>query len=124
MGEMMSKLADLEKTDPAKAKQVLQQIATKLNDAAGSASGDDASHLKDLAAKFSQAASSGDLSGLQPKGRPPGPPPSDQASSSTSQTQKYKHHGHKHDASQVDSIVASAMSTVDGTDSTDASAAA
>ena len=61
LGEMMSKLKDLEKTDPAKAKQVLQAIASKLTDAANAATGDDATQMKDLASKFTKAADTGEI---------------------------------------------------------------
>jgi hypothetical protein len=125
IGQVMAKLSDLEKTDPAKAKQVLQTIASKLTDAANSATGDEADHLKDLAAKFTKAADTGDLSGIQPpKGGHHGPPPAKPASSdasadastdssaASSKTEKYKHHGHKPDVAALDQIFESAYSSV------------
>jgi hypothetical protein len=65
LGEMMSKLQDLERTDPAKAKQVLTSIAATLHAKASSASDP---RLQALADKFTEAANTGDLSGLQPPG--------------------------------------------------------
>jgi len=96
LGDLMSKLQDLETSDPAKAKQVLTSIASALSDKA-STSGDP--HLTELADKFTEAAKTGDLSGLTPNGppagarghgghhgHPHGPPPPDGAASSTSPT--------------------------------------
>ncbi len=60
MGSLMSKLQDLEQTDPAKAKSVLAKISQDLK-----ATGD--SKLSALADKFDQASQSGDLSVLKPK---------------------------------------------------------
>lgn len=67
MGELMSRLQDLENTDPDQAKQVLSNIASKLADKASSSSDP---HLQQLADKFAQAAKTGDLSGLKPQGHP------------------------------------------------------
>lgn len=110
MGQLMKQLQDLEKSDPAKAKQALTQIASKLNDAAASATGplggDDAQHLKDLAAKFSDAAQSGDLSKLEPKA---GHHHHAQAQSAD---EKYKANGPEPDRSQLESIVQDALSSV------------
>ena len=64
-GQLLSKLQQLQQQDPAKFKQVVTDIATKLQDAAKSATGDQQKFLTDLADKF-QKAESGDLSGLQP----------------------------------------------------------
>jgi len=79
LGELMSKLQDLESSDPAKAKQVLTSIASALTEKANAAGSNDP-HLQELADKFTEAAKTGDLSGLKPKGgahhhRPEGPPP-------------------------------------------------
>ena len=71
MGSLMSQLQNLETTDPAKAKQVLTSIASALSDKA-KASGNADPHLQELADKFSQAAQTGDLSGLKPSGPPGG----------------------------------------------------
>ena len=67
MGELMSKLQDLESSDPDKAKQVLSNIASALADKA-SADGSTDPHLQELSDKFAQAAQTGDLSGLKPQG--------------------------------------------------------
>ncbi len=61
MGDLMSQLQGLESSDPAKAKQVLSQIATTLKAQSGSDP-----KLASVAAKFDQAAQTGDLSVLQP----------------------------------------------------------
>jgi hypothetical protein len=65
LGKLMSKLQDLESSDPAKAKQVLSSIATALADKA-SAAGTTDPRLQALSDKFATAASTGNLSGLQP----------------------------------------------------------
>jgi hypothetical protein len=64
-GELMSKLQELQSSDPDKAKQVLSSIATALSDKAKTGDAPD-SHLQDLADRFSQAAQTGDLSALRP----------------------------------------------------------
>jgi hypothetical protein len=90
LGELMSKLQDLESSDPAKAKQVLTSIASALTEKAN-ASGSSDPHLQELADKFTEAAKTGDLSGLKPTGgehhhRPEGPPPPPPASASDATT--------------------------------------
>ena len=75
MGELMSKLQDLEASDPDQAKQVLAKIASDLRSKAEQ-TGDD--RMKALAGKFDEASQTGDLSVLKPKHhgehhhRPPG----------------------------------------------------
>lgn len=83
MGSLMSQLQNLESTDPTKAKQVLTNIASALSDKAKAAGNTDP-HLQDLADKFSQAAQTGDLSGLKPSGPPGG---------------AHEHHHHHHASS-------------------------
>jgi hypothetical protein len=61
IGSLMSQLSDLAQSDPAKAKQAMAQIATKLGQSSDP-------HLKELAAKFDHAAQTGDVSSLKPKG--------------------------------------------------------
>jgi hypothetical protein len=63
-GELMSKLKQLQSTDPAQFKSVMADLSQKLKSAA-SQSGD--AKLGQLADRFAQAAQSGDLSSLQPK---------------------------------------------------------
>jgi hypothetical protein len=99
LGEMMSKLQDLETSDPAKAKQVLTSIAATLNDKANSASDP---RLKALADKFTSAAETGDLSSLQPSGPPPGA--------------RAHHPGHAHGAPPAAAEDASASSAASATD--------
>ncbi|MBN9420711.1 hypothetical protein ABS71_08075 [bacterium SCN 62-11] len=62
----MGQLQQLQQQDPAKFKQFMSDEAAKLKDAASKATGEDAKRLSSLADKFSQAASSGDLSAFQP----------------------------------------------------------
>jgi hypothetical protein len=71
-GELMSKLSQLLQQDPAKFKEVTQQISDELKTAAQSASGPQASFLNKLSENFAQASSSGSLSALQPQGSPGG----------------------------------------------------
>ncbi|HEX4608017.1 MAG TPA: hypothetical protein VH092_07420 [Urbifossiella sp.] len=76
--KLFSELKELASSDPTKFKQVASDIASKLKDAAGesstdgtsstSGSGSGNSPLADLAAKFQQAADTGDVSVLQPSG--------------------------------------------------------
>jgi hypothetical protein len=67
-GELMAKLSQLLHQDPAKFKQVAQQISEQLKTAAQSASGPQAAFLGKLSDRFAQASSSGSLSALQPPG--------------------------------------------------------
>ena len=131
IGQVMSKISDLESTDPAKAKQVLQRIASKLTDAAGQATGDQATHLQELAARFTKAADTGDLSGIQPpKGghghHPHGPPPAQRApteaatatdATQATKTDQYKRHGAEADLQQLAQIFQSAFDSVTATTS-------
>ena len=107
-GDFMSKLQDLLQQDPAKFKEVVGQMAKDMKDAAGKATGDDAKRLNALADGLSQAASTGDLSALQPKqGAPPG-----QAAG----VHKGHHgHGHRHGggSSAVQSALQGAIATLD-----------
>jgi hypothetical protein len=124
LGELFSKLQDLESSDPAKAKQVLSSIASTLSEKANSPDNRDP-HLQELADKFTQAAQTGDLSALKPKGGghghrpegpPPGPPPDGGAdSTSTSATS---------DATSSTTASTTASSTTDATTAGAASKAA
>ncbi len=67
-GGLFGQLADLAQTDPAKFKKATAEIAEKLKQAAGEASGDRAKFLGQLADRFDQAAQSGDPSVLKPQG--------------------------------------------------------
>jgi len=64
--QAMSQLQKLAQSNPGKAKQVLTDIANKLSAQAQAVGGTDGQQLSSLAAKFQQAASTGDLSSLQP----------------------------------------------------------
>ncbi len=60
--QFFSKLQSLEQSDPAKAKQVLGDIASELKSQAVQATGAQADRLSQLADRFQKAADSGDLS--------------------------------------------------------------
>ena len=79
IGMFMSKLQELQKSDPDKFKQIMAKIAEKLKDAASEAlkSGDSrqAEMLNDLAAKFTKASETGEMPDLKPPQRAGGPPP-------------------------------------------------
>lgn len=135
LGSFMTKLSALEQSDPAKAKQVLSTIASKLNEAASTATGDQATHLKDLAAKFSTAADTGDLSGIQPpqgggghhhhhhaaaassSSTDSGTSDSSSSPGATAMTEQYKQHGAKPDFQALDQMFEDAYSSVTGTTS-------
>ena len=85
LAQAMSKLQTLEKSDPAKAKQVLSDIANKLQAKGKELGGAEGARLNTLAGKFQQAAASGDLSALQPAG---------QAQAGQQQGGHHGHHGH------------------------------
>jgi hypothetical protein len=66
--QFLSKLRSLEQSDPAKAKQTLTDIASKLKADAAQATGAQADRLNQLADRFQKAADTGDLSSLSPDG--------------------------------------------------------
>jgi len=66
--ELMAKLSQLLQQDPAKFKQVTQQISAELKTEADRASGPQAQFLSKLSDNFSQASSTGSLSSLEPTG--------------------------------------------------------
>ncbi len=84
-GQFLSKKQAREKTNPGQAKQVLTDIATKLSGQALQSSGTEADRLNQLAAKFRDAAQSGNLAALTPP-----PPPAGGAT--------HVHAGHHHRA--------------------------
>jgi hypothetical protein len=63
----MSNMQSLEQTNPTKASQILSSIASKLSAQAQSVGGTRGQQLGQLASKFSQAAQTGNLSGIQPQ---------------------------------------------------------
>ena len=80
--KFLAELEALKKSDPAAFKEKLDEISQKLTQAAESATDPEAKKMMtDLAAKFTKAGETGDLSGLTPgegpppPGAPPGPPP-------------------------------------------------
>lgn len=121
LGELMSKLQDLESSDPAKAKQVLTSIASALTDKANAAGSSDP-HLQELADKFTEAAKTGDLSGLKPKGgahhhRPEGPPPppssasSDATAATTASRKTASYTQSDNPLAQLESVISDALSS-------------
>jgi hypothetical protein len=120
MGDLMSKLQSLESSDPAKAKQVLTQIATTLKSQAGSDP-----KLASVAAKFDQAAQTGNLSALQPNqggghhgghhhhhgggGSPPSDPPATTSTSTTSG--KVASYQDSDPMAEVESAISSALAS-------------
>ena len=70
-GEMFSQLEKLQKSDPAKFKQVVSDIADKLEAASKDSTAEGASSmLSDLAAKFRDVANGGDISEIKPPESP------------------------------------------------------
>ncbi|MEO7035016.1 MAG: hypothetical protein ABI548_13995 [Polyangiaceae bacterium] len=67
-GELMAKLSQLQQQDPAKFKQVTEQISDDLKTAASTASGPQAQFLSKLSDDFAQASSTGNLDSLKPPG--------------------------------------------------------
>ena len=123
-GQLLSKLQQLQQQDPAKFKQVVTDIATKLQDAAKSATGDQQKFLSDLADKF-QKAESGDLSGLQPPAKSANGAAalyqqntqnaqSANQSVTTQTTQSGKHGHHHHGGGQSGSAQSGAQQTLTG----------
>jgi hypothetical protein len=67
--EMLEHLSALRSSEPARFKIVSNEITSKLKSEAGAQSGDMGSKLDDLAAKFAEAARTGDMSSLRPASR-------------------------------------------------------
>ncbi len=103
--QFFNKLQSLEQTDPNKAKQALSDIASKLSDQATKVGGERGKQLSTLADKFSQAAQTGDISGLQPSGA---------AQGAQGGGHHGGHHGHHHATQSY-----SQAQNADGSDSTD-----
>lgn len=70
--EFYSQLQQLQSTDPATAKEVMSEIASKLREKAKDLSGKQAEMMNGLADKFEQAAKTGDISLVKPPSPPPG----------------------------------------------------
>ena len=64
--QFFNNLQKLQQQDPAQLKATLSNIADELNTAAQQTSGPQAQKLSDLAAKYQQAAQTGDISQLRP----------------------------------------------------------
>jgi hypothetical protein len=69
MASLLNQLQQLQQTDPDKFKSVMSSIADTLKNDAQSATGPQAQRLNALADKFSQAAQTGQMPDLQPKGQ-------------------------------------------------------
>ena len=74
--QLLSRLQQLQQTDPSKLSSVLTDISNKLQTEAQQTGGVEGQALSNLASKFQQAAQTGDLSGIRP----------------------HHHHGHHHGA--------------------------
>jgi hypothetical protein len=72
MANLLNQLQQLQQTDPNKFKSVMSTIADTLKADAQNASGPQAQRLDALADKFSQAAQTGQMPDLQPKGQQQG----------------------------------------------------
>lgn len=94
--QFLSKLQSLEQSDPAQAKQVLGDIASKLKADAGQATGTQADRLNQLADNFQKAAATGDLSALQPQQGAQGA----QGAQGGQGGHGHHHHGGHHKATQ------------------------
>ncbi len=72
--DLLSKLSQLQEADPDKFKELCGDIAAKLREAASNSDADgmDAGMLESLATRFETAASTGDLTSLQPPQMPRG----------------------------------------------------
>ena len=85
LASLMSQLQQLQQSDPTKFKTVIADIASTLKTDAKNATGSQASFLNNLAAKFDQAAQTGQMPDLQPKAQAGG------------------HHHHHHHVQSYDS---------------------
>ena len=74
MASLLNQLQQLQQTDPGKFKSVMSSIADTRKTDAKSATGPQAQRLNALADKFSQAAQTGQMPDLQPKGQHQGAP--------------------------------------------------
>ena len=102
-GGLLGKLAQLEQSDPTKFKQVTADIAQKLQTAAGSASGQEATNLNALASKFQQASQSGNLTAFQP---------AQQTQTTQGATQTHHHHHHHGGGGSAQSTQSSQMQSL------------
>ena len=103
LGELMSKLQQLQQQDPTQFKQVAGQLATSLQQASHQ-SGNDDGVLSQLANGFQQAAQTGQMPTLQPLTAAGG-------QSASGQTVQHRGSGHHHYDGGAGSAVMSAFST-------------
>jgi hypothetical protein len=104
-GELMSKLSQLLEQDPAKFKQVTQQIADELKTEAASASGPQAQFLTKLSDNFAQASSTGSLASLQPSG-------SERSGAAGAHHHHGGHHGGGSGSGGIESVLSKALDEV------------
>jgi hypothetical protein len=122
-GELLAKLSQLLQQDPAKFKQVTQQISDELKSQAQGASGPQAQFLSKLSDNFAQASSTGSLSSLQPTGD------GRDRGEHTGAASAHHHHGGHHGgggAGGIESVLSKALDEVNqalSTSSTSTSAA-
>ena len=117
-GKMMSKLKELQSSDPEKFKEVAQTISDKLSEQAKSASDSGAANmLSDMAAGFAEAAKTGSMDSLKPKEHPQGAMNGNGFSKNAS---KFNQGSMAATFSTVNSVISSALSgtTSNSSDST------
>jgi hypothetical protein len=105
LGELMSKLQQLQQQDPAQFKQVAGQLATSLQQAAQQSGNGNSGFLSQLASGLQQAAQTGEMPTLQPPNA---------TSNQSASGQAVHHHGsghHHHSGGAMSSAVTSAFST-------------
>ncbi|MEO8904818.1 MAG: hypothetical protein ABI488_20535 [Polyangiaceae bacterium] len=99
-GELMAKLSQLQQQDPAKFKQVTEQISDDLKTAASTASGPQAQFLSKLSDDFAQASNSGNLDSMKPP------------SGGEHNGAVHHHHGGGHHAGGIEAVLSNALSEV------------
>lgn len=106
-GDFLSKLQQLQSSNPAQFKQTMTDISNQLTSAAGNATGPQAQMLTALAGKFQSASQSGDLSAFQTQ---PGQTPYDTTNDPLASLMgaggtgaAHHHHGHGHHHKSVQS---------------------
>jgi len=105
--ELMSKLGQLLQQDPAKFKQVTQQISDALKSSAASAGGPQAQFLTQLSGRFAEAASSGSLASLEPRAGEA------HEHGGAVAAHRQHHHDGQRAASGVEAALSTALDTVD-----------
>jgi len=113
-GQLMSKLASLQSSDPTKFKEAAQKISDSLaEDASKSTNAEDAKHLKEMSEKFAESAKTGSMPSFQHPNQSATSQAGGEASGAVS---KFQASGdHKAFFSTVDNAVESALSAVGST---------